>query len=94
MDEQYNKCHLSWPKNHVGWNCEVVSSWEVAMEMEIGIWIFFFLRGSLEILVCGIKLSDKSVPRHLTCVVWSYMETEANQSSEESIYKPDFCQNL
>lgn len=92
MDEQYNKCHLSWPKNHVGWNCGVVSSWEVAMEMETGIWIF--LRGSLGILICGIRLLDKSVPKHFTCVVLSYMETEANQSSEESIYKPDFCQNL
>lgn len=34
MDEQYNKCHLSWPKNHVGWNCRVLSSWEVVMEIK------------------------------------------------------------
>lgn len=56
--------------------------------------LIFFLRGSLGILICRSRLSEKSVPRHFTRVVLSYPDTEANQSSEEPISKPDFCQNL
>lgn len=50
----------------------------------------FFERFLWGILIYGIKLSDKSLPRRFPCVV----ETEANQSAEESIYKPDFCPDL
>lgn len=58
------------------------------------IYLFIFLRGSLGILICRSRLSEKSDPRHFTRVVLSYPDTEANQSSEEPISKPDFCQNL
>jgi len=56
--------------------------WRLPGEQRWNLGSEFFTRGSLGILSCGIRLSDRSVPRHFTYMMLSHMEMEANPSSE------------